>query len=86
MDAGVFAPETVVEDQDIGGLGYEDGKAAIQKAEEKLLSGIQVTVTCNGTERRYTAKELGTTTNTDEVLAAAYDRDKSCLLYTSRCV
>lgn len=76
-DTGVFAPGTVVEDQDIGGLRYEEGKVAIQKAEEELLSGIQVTVTCNGAERRYTAKELGTKTNKDEVLAAAYERDKN---------
>ncbi|MEL7610229.1 MAG: VanW family protein [Bacillota bacterium] len=76
-EAPVFASQTVINGVDISGLSYRQGCDLALEQERGLLEKIVVGIQYNGSELSFDASRLGISTNTQELLDAAYKRNKT---------
>ena len=81
-EAAVFAPETVIDGISVGGMSFAEGEHDVQQARAAQLNEVQISLSYNGVEKIFTAKELGVSTNVQELLRQAYERNKNGGLLT----
>lgn len=72
-----FAQGIQIDEKDVSLLNYEQTKTEFLKKEQTTLDNIVLPLSYNGSEKTYTAQELGVSTNTLEVLEQAYQYEKS---------
>ena len=72
-----FAPETSINGIDISGLSFAEGKRRILQNEQAQLAKVSLPVSYNGATQTFGARELGVSTNANELLDEAYRRNKA---------
>ena len=77
VKAELFASGTEIDGVAVGGLSYAEGELSVQQAVDEKLRTIQIPLSYNGTEKVFSAKELGVSTNVQVLLDQAYSRNKN---------